>query len=198
MTNDTRRSMPMLRAERVYLRAAERSDIPLFVRWLNDAETASYVSMRAPMSVAMEEQWFNRMLDSQAKDAYLFVICRLEDDTAIGTTSLFNIDRVNGNAGIGISIGEKELWGKGLGTDAMNALLDFGFGNLRLERLWLEVYDHNDRARRSYEKCGFVLEGRQRHAVYKGGRFIDVDLMAVLRGEWASQSRRRTWDYRDD
>jgi RimJ/RimL family protein N-acetyltransferase len=51
--------------------------------------------------------------------------------------------------------------GQGLGTDAMFALLDFGFGQLRLERMWLEVYDFNRRARRSYEKCGFVLEGTE-------------------------------------
>ena len=73
----------------------------------------------------------------------------------------------------------------------MFALLDFGFGQLRLERLWLDVYDFNERARRSYEKCGFVLEGKQRHAAYKLGRFIDVYLMAILRSEWETQKLRR-------
>lgn len=198
MTGDAGRPLPMVRGERVYLRASERSDIPLFVRWLNDAETASYLSMRAPMSVAMEEQWFIRMLESQGKDAYHFVICRLEDDTPIGTIGLFRVDTVNGSAGIGISIGAKELWGQGLGTDAMLALLDFGFGQLRLERMWLEVHDYNVRARRSYEKCGFVLEGTERHAIFRRGRFIDAHLMSILRAEWASHNHRRSWDYAVD
>jgi diamine N-acetyltransferase len=187
--------MPIIRGERVYLRSSERGDVPLFVRWLNDAETASYLSMRAPMSVAMEEQWFNRMLEHQGKDEYHFVICLIDDDAPIGTAGLFQVDSTNGNAGIGISIGEKALWGKGYGTDAMNAIVDFGFGQLRLERMWLEVYDFNVRARRSYEKCGFVLEGTERHAIYKQGRYIDVQLMSILRDEWVAQDRKRAWEY---
>ena len=62
---------------------------------------------------------------------------------------------------MGIVIGEKSLWGQGYGTDALNALLDFGFGELRLERIWLEVNDDNLRGKRSYEKCGFVLRGHR-------------------------------------
>ena len=194
--NDTPpQPLPMIRGERVFLRAAERSDIPLFVRWLNDAETTSFLSMRAPMSEAMEEQWFNRMLEQQGKDAYHFTICLLADGTPIGTMGLFRVDHVNGNAGIGISIGEKRLWGQGLGTDAMFALLDFGFGQLRLERLWLEVYEFNPRARRSYDKCGFVLEGVERRAIYKRGRYHDVQLMSILRDEWAAQPRPKMWAY---
>ncbi len=187
--------LPIIRGERVYLRAQERSDIPLFVGWLNDSETSSYLSMRAPMSEPMEEAWFKRMVEQQGKDAYHFTMCRIEDDLPIGTIGLFHIDTVNGNAGIGISIGEKTLWGQGLGTDAMNALLDFGFGQLRLERMWLEVYDFNARGRRSYEKSGFVLEGTARHAIFKRGEYHDVQLMSILREEWGALERKRMWDY---
>lgn len=185
----------MVRGERVFLRAPERSDVPTFVRWFNDAQTTSFLSMRAPMSEAMEEQWFTHMLETQGKDAYHLVICRLDDGQPIGTIGLFAIDSVNGHAGIGIAVGEKSLWSQGFGTDAMFALLDFGFGHLRLERLWLEVYDFNARARRSYEKCGFVLEGVERHAIFKLGRFHDVQLMSILRGEWLAQERRRSWEF---
>ncbi len=194
MTPDDQR-MPIIRGERVYLRSTERSDVPTFVRWFNDGETLAYIGMRAPMSEAGEEQWFTEMTAREGKDAYHFVMCRLEDDKPIGTIGLFNIDHLNGSAGIGITIGEKELWGQGYGTDAMNALLDFGFGQLRLERMWLEVHDFNERGRRSYEKSGFVLEGVERHAIYKMGRFIDVLLMSILRDEWAAQERKRSWEY---
>ena len=195
MSDQTIPPVPIIRGERVFLRAGERSDIANFVRWFNDGETTSYLSMRSPMSVAMEEKWFEDMLSRQGKDSYHFVICMIEDSRPIGTMGLFAIDHVNGHAGIGISIGEKDLWGKGLGTDAMNALLDFGFGMLRLERLWLEVYDFNSRARRSYDKCGFVLEGVERHAIYKQGRHIDVQLMSILRDEWAALPRKKSWDH---
>lgn len=194
MSDATPLPPPIVRGEHVYLRAAERTDVPTFVRWFNDAETTSFLSMRAPMSQAMEETWFARMVEGQGKDEYLFVICQLSDGQPIGNCGLFRVDQINGNAGIGITIGEKELWGKGLGTDAMLALLDFGFGQLRLERLWLEVYDFNARARRSYDKSGFSLEGVERHAVYKHGRHIDVELMSILRDEWAALPRKKSWE----
>lgn len=196
MTDDQRTDiMPILRGERVYLRGQERSDVPTFVRWFNDSELTGYLSMRAPMSLPMEEAWFERTVEAQGKDQYHFTICRLADSQPIGTCGLFAIDLVNGNAGIGISIGEKQLWNQGFGTDAMRALLDFGFGMLRLERMWLEVYDFNARGRRSYEKVGFVLEGTQRRSIYKRGRFIDVHLMAILRSAWEQQAWKRPWDY---
>ena len=195
--SEPRRYLPIVRGERVYLRSSERADIPLFVQWLNDAETLSFLSMRAPMSVAMEEAWFTRMVEQQGKDQYHFVICTFDGDRAIGNCGLFAVDTVNGNAGIGIMIGEKSLWGQGFGTDAMFALLDFGFGQLRLERLWLEVYDYNARGRRSYEKCGFVFEGTQRRAIFKQGSYHDVHLMAILREEWAAQSRPKAWELPD-
>ncbi|MGI8929018.1 MAG: GNAT family N-acetyltransferase [Candidatus Limnocylindrales bacterium] len=195
MTEQEGPRLPVIRGERVYLRASERSDVPTFVRWFNDSETLSYLSMRAPMSEAGEQQWFTEMLAHEGKTAYHFVMCRLEDDRPIGTIGLFSVDTVNGNAGIGIGIGEKSLWGKGYGTDAMFALLDFGFGQLRLERMWLEVCDYNARARRSYEKCGFVLEGTERHAIFKRGQYHDVYLMSILRDEWAAQTRKKMWEY---
>jgi RimJ/RimL family protein N-acetyltransferase len=192
---EERRPPPLLRGEHVWLRPAERSDIPTFVRWFNDIETTSFVSQRAPMGQALEERWFERMLETQGKDADLFVICQLTDDRPIGTIGLFDIDYVDGNAGMGIVIGEKELWGRGLGSDALAALLDFGFGQLRLERIWLHVYEFNQRGRRSYEKCGFVLEGTLRHAAHRRGRYWDVYVMGILRDEWAALPRKRTWDY---
>ena len=186
---------PLIRGERVFLRPAEKDDVKTFVRWFADAEMSSFLGMRAPFSEAMEEQWFTRAVEQQGKDHFHFVMCRLDTSEPIGTISLFEVDLTNGSAGVGISIGEKTLWGKGYGTDAMNALLDFGFGQLRLERIWLEVYDYNERARKSYEKSGYVVEGTLRHSNYRAGKFHDVQLMAILRDEWSALERKRSWDY---
>ena len=166
------------------------------MRWFADADMSSLLGNRAPMSEAGEELWFTRLTENFGKDHFHFVMCTIEGSKPFGTISLMQVDRDNGNAGVGIAIGEKELWGKGLGTDAMNALLDFGFGEVRLERIWLDVYDFNARARRSYEKSGFRVEGIQRRAHFSEGQYRDVVLMAILRDEWAALDRKRTWDYR--
>jgi RimJ/RimL family protein N-acetyltransferase len=175
---------PIIRGEKVYLRPPERPDIATFVRWFTDADVLRNLAMRAPMSEAGEAAWFERMLAAQGKTDYHFVICLLEDDRAIGTIGLHGIDFENGNAEFGIAIGEKAEWNRGLGTDATRAICDFGFGQLRLERIGLLVYDGNDRARRAYEKAGFVLEGTMRRAHFARGQFFDVHVMGLLREEW--------------
>jgi diamine N-acetyltransferase len=185
---------PIIRGELVYLRASERSDLHDFVRWLNDDEVMRHLARYAPLSLADEERWFERMLDAQGKTDYHFVLCLLADGRAIGTVALHGIDFVNGTAEFGIAIGEKDQWNKGYGTDALRATCDFGFGQLRLERIGLQVYADNARGRRAYEKGGFVLEGTLRRAHYARGEHHDVHVMSLLRDEWLELSHRRAWE----
>ena len=180
---------PIIRGERVFLRASERSDLPDFVRWFNDADVVRNLAMRAPMSDAAEAQWFDRMLATQGTTDYHFVICLLDGGRAIGTIGLHRLDLVNGSAEFGIAIGEKSEWGKGYGTDATRAICDFGFAELRLERISLYFYDGNDRGRRTYERAGFVHEGTLRRAHFADGEHHDVHVMSILREEW----RRHPW-----
>lgn len=186
---------PIIRGELVYLRPSERADVPTFVRWLNDAEVTHNLAMRAPLGEAAEAAWYEGMLARQGKTDYHFVICLLADDRAIGTVGLHGLDWRGGTAEFGIAIGEKSEWDRGYGTDALRAICDFGFGELRLERIGLQVYDGNDRARRSYEKAGFRHEGTLRRAHYARGRHIDVHVMSLLRDEWAALPHRRSWEY---
>ena len=86
---------PLIRGERVFLRPAEKSDIEMFVRWFADAEMSGLLGMRAPMSVAMEEQWFTRAVENQGKDHYHYVMCKIDDQQPIGTISLMEVDYVN-------------------------------------------------------------------------------------------------------
>ena len=178
---------PVIAHGSVYLRAAERDDIPRFAAWFNDYRTSRTLALRAPMSIPMEEAWFERMAADQGKGGYLFTACLLADDRPIGNVGLFELDLVNGSAGLGIMIGEPGDRGRGHGTDMLEALMGFGFASLRLERIWLDVYDFNPGARRVYERVGFRHEGTLRHAIFREGRFGDVHRMAMLSGEWRAR-----------
>ena len=84
--------LPILRGEQVYLRPAERSDLPLFVRWLADAEVARNLAVRSPISQAMEDKWFDQVVEQQGRDRYHFTICLLSDGRPIGATDLREIN----------------------------------------------------------------------------------------------------------
>ncbi len=177
-------TQPIIAHGSVFLRPAERSDVPLFTTWMNDWTMSRTLGIVAPMSEAIEDQWFERAVANQGKDGYHFTVCLLADDRPIGTIGLFELNLRNGDAGLGISIGAADDRGKGHGSDALRALLWFGFAQLRLERIWLDVYDLNQGARRVYERVGFVHEGTLRHAIYRDGEYRDVHRMAILAGEW--------------
>ena len=170
--------------KKVRLRAIERSDIPAFVRWLNDPEVTQYLVAYMPMSLAQEERWFESQLEQ--RDQFVLGVETL-DGKLIGNLALAHIDWKNRRAGMGVMLGEKEYWGQGYGTDAITTLLGFAFNLMNLHTVHLTTYEYNKRAIRCYEKCGFQLEGRMRQAHYYGGRYHDELLMGVLKEEFLQQ-----------
>lgn len=184
----------MLRGERVWLRASTRADFTTDVDAISDAETAHFLGIKMPISPDGAEQFAQQVLSQQGTSMWSFTICRLGDDRPIGNTTLRNPDRENGSAEVAIVITEKASQGLGLGTDALNCLVDFGFGELRLERIYLHVFDYNARAMRSYEKAGFQTDAILRRSRFHRGEHHDVHLMSILRGDWLAMDRRRAWD----
>lgn len=187
----TRRSP---RGALVFLRPMEPEDVEVVHTWEQDGEFRRLMG-DPPRSLAMRRRRFDELLAQQGGDVFSFVICRIDDGGPVGRTDLFNVDRLNGVAAFGIGIGDPEHWGKGFGTDALNALVDFAFGELRLERVWLSTDAENARAQRAYAKAGFVVEARRRHAWVENGRMLDEVRMSLLREEWLALSRKRSWDY---
>lgn len=182
-----------LRGERVYLRPLEPTDAEIVHRWYEDTRVQTLMG-DPPMSLAARRRRYEEAVTGDGPNVLRFVICRLDDDTPIGRTDLFDIDRDNGSLAFGIAIGDPALWGQGLGTDAVNAIVDFAFGQLRMERVWLDTDDVNARAQAAYKKAGFSVEGRLRHAWFQDGRWSDDIRMSLLRDEWAALPRRKSWD----
>lgn len=126
------------------------------------------------------KEWLEKHID----DLFGFTIHNLEDDEMIGMVDLGGIDWVTGNSRAGIGIGDREYWGKGYGTEAMRLILGFGFNFLNLRRISLNVFGYNERAMRSYLKCGFKEEGRLRQWMSRSGERHDLIYMGILREEW--------------
>ena len=188
-------AQPIIRAQRIYLRPAERADLPTFVRWFSDAETIRYLSRSGPDQPGHGGAVVRRLLERQGKSDYHFVICLLDDGRPIGTAGLHGLDLENGHAEFGIAIGEQAEWNKGYGTEALQALTDFGFGTLRLERIELHVYEPNERAR-AFLREGGVRAGGGACATPRSGRAgtQDVLVMSQLRQEWLALDRPRAWE----
>ena len=185
--------MPHLYGHRIRLRAAEKTDIETFCRWVNDPDVTENLMLVFPMSQVEEERWYEKMLEQPPSEHVLVIEIRDPDKPAdwftIGTCQFIHIDWRNRSGEVGIMIGEKTHWDQGYGTETMRLLLEYGFNTLNLNRVWLQVYAKNPRGIRAYEKAGFVHEGRFRQAHYQHGKYFDVHLMSVLKDEWLAIQR---------
>ncbi|MBN1267804.1 MAG: GNAT family N-acetyltransferase [Anaerolineales bacterium] len=182
----------MILGERIRLRAVEQDDLERYVTWFNDPEVRKHLEMILPMSSADEEDWYQNMRKSPpAERAFAIDIRDGNGWTHIGSCSFLHVDQINSLAEIGISIGEKKQWGKGYGTEVVRLLLKVAFETLNLNRVYLRVYEKNMRGIRTYEKAGFVLEGRLREARFSEGSYQDVLIMGVLRSEWTAGKEKR-------
>ncbi len=175
----------MIYSKRLRLRAVEKTDLPKFYEWINDPEVIAGLGTFMPMSMKDEETWLERTAERDPVEKPLCIDLRQGNDwRLIGNCGLFHLEWVNREVELGIMIGDKTVWDKGYGTEAVTLLLKHAFETLNLNRVYLRVFSSNARARRSYEKVGFVPEGTLRSAFFRNGNYTDVHIMSVLRSEW--------------
>ena len=164
------------------------ANLGTFMRWYSDPEVARLTRYQdGPMRPEEIERFFTARVIGP--DTLTMAIHVRATDRLIGSCAFSQLDADNGSALYHITIGEKDAWGLGYGTEATALMLEHAFGRLGLHRVALTVFAFNERAIRSYKKVGFTVEGRAREAIWRGGRFWDEISMSVLKQEWPARRR---------
>ena len=176
----------MLEGTLVRLRALEATDLERAYTWINDREVTRYLSARYPLSHADEERWLRDAPTNGFANGVRLAI-ETKDGVHIGNMGLHDVNPEDRKAGLGIMIGEKAYWSNGYGSDAIDTLLRFAFHEMNLNRVWLHVFEFNERAAACYRKCGFQQEGHLRQHRYSEGRYYDVLVMGILRDEFEAR-----------
>lgn len=170
----------VLLGEEMYLRPMELADTGLIIKWRNEEFVRRNFIYRKPFTREGHLNWVETMINTGK--AVQFIICTGQG-RPVGSVYLRDIDREHRKAEYGIFIGEQDGLGKGYGTQAAKLMITYAFRTLKLHKLMLRVLAGNDRARRSYEKAGFVQEAWLKDEVFLSGEYRDVILMAVINGE---------------
>ena len=184
----------LLTGSGVVLRRHKPENLAAFRRWYSDPEIARLARYQeAPMRPDEIERFFAARVVGD--DALAMAIHERSTDRLVGTCAFSQLDGDNGSALYHITIGEKDAWGRGYGTQATRLMLGHAFGPLRLHRIALFVFEFNERAIRTYQRCGFVIEGRARESIFRDGRWWDELAMSVLESDWR---KLRDGDSEDD
>jgi RimJ/RimL family protein N-acetyltransferase len=156
----------------------EADDSRVYRDWVNDEAMARLLGRATPVTQAGHEAWYQSVTSSP--QSVVFAVRHLESGQYLGNVWLHGIHWVNRNAELRILLGAQQAREKGHGTRACQLLLRFAFEKLGLHKVYLYVSSGNPRARRAFEKAGFVEEGVLREEFFIDGRFLDVFRMAAL------------------
>jgi RimJ/RimL family protein N-acetyltransferase len=167
----------------VVLRRHVPENIEAFRRWYADPEIARLARYtEGPMRIDEVDRFFHAR--AMGPESLAMAIHVRDTDRLVGTCALSQMDGDHGSALYHITIGEKDAWGKGYGTEATRLMVGHAFETLGLHRIALTVFAFNERAKRSYDACGFTVEGRAREAIRRDGQWWDEILMSILASEW--------------
>ncbi|MGV1790724.1 GNAT family N-acetyltransferase [Rhizobium sp. A37_96] len=178
-------SSPILEGRNIRLRPPRAGDADVRVALGNSAEIGEMFGVSRGDLKPVTREGAARWLQWLADHPHAWVI---EINGAFaGEIRLDNVNRQDRRATMAIGINNPALLGKGFGTEAITVLLHHAFGEMGLHRIGIRVLAYNKRAIRAYEKCGFVVEGRERETAYVNGSWHDDIMMGLLDREFLSR-----------
>ena len=155
----------------------------LFLKAIQDPEISVYGSNTFDVFAPIPDmEDYKRRL----KDESRFAIFELENLSYIGQCGLRSPDYRSGTGTLGITIGRKEFWGKGYGTEAVRLVVDYGFRFMNLQNVMLRTASFNERGQGAYKRAGFKEMGRRRNAIFIDGKRYDEIYMDCIPSEFVS------------
>ncbi len=166
------------------LRELYKTDLQKINEWRNKKELIDCLG--APfryINLDVDIEWYENYMRNRT-NAVRCAVTEADNDEILGLVSLVAINHTDRSAELHIMIGDEKNHGKGIGTFAVNEILNHAFNNMNLHRVELALLEDNAKAKHLYEKLGFVYEGRKRKAKFRNGKFIDMLTYAILREEY--------------
>jgi ribosomal-protein-alanine N-acetyltransferase len=170
---------------RVYLRPVEKGDLSFFVRAINDEAIRRFLVTPGPMTELEEEHWYESIEKRKDNNRVSSIVLK-ETHEVIGIIGVHGIDWISRTATTGTFIGRKDLWGKGLGTEAKMLWLKYIFFTLNLRQIYSYAYDFNKRSIGYSLKCGYRKIGTYPNDTFREGKYHDVISLMVTCADWKS------------
>lgn len=171
----------MLIGENIILRPLKLSDWEKTIQWRNNITIKQMAMMHPfPITEMVEKEWYENIMKSKSDRTIYFTITK-KNDEPIGFVTLNNVNYIHRNCYLGIVIGDPSAQGMGFGTETMKLILVYAFNTLNLNKVLVEVTDHNTNAVKLYDNLGFTLEGRLKKHYYSEGNYMDVLVMSLFK-----------------
>ena len=172
-----------IQGEKIYLRAMELSDMDVYQEMFNDESISQSVAgWSFPVSMFEQENWFQRSVMDAGNKRFSIVL--KETDEVVGMLTLTDIDWQNRSAFHGIKLRSSCPKCQGIATDAVMTLMRYAFEEVNLNRLdgaWLA---YNKASENLYLKCGWSVEGTKKDAVFRNGKYHDLNITGITKARY--------------
>jgi RimJ/RimL family protein N-acetyltransferase len=181
MTGQPMMQPPFLEGDKVRLRALTTADASeRYLAWLNDPDVLRHRGPKAYPSTLAELERYVESIPTRGD--LVLAVCEKETGRHVGNIALNTILWVHRSAELSIMIGAKDVWGRGLGKEAIELVTRHAFESMGLNRLWAE--SPNPAFNAAVKGLGWTHEGTKRRAFLIGGRFVDMDCWSILADEY--------------
>ena len=175
----------MIKGKKVGLRAVEKTDLELLKHWRNiPAFRRNFREVRE-LNLANQEAWLDRT--NKNPNDYMFMFVKPEDGEPLGAGGLLYINWIIRSADFSFYIGyqEKYIDNDGYAEEAAGLLLDYGFNNLNLNKIWMELYEFDMKKLTFFkEKFKFSVDGCLRDNCFEDGRFWNPYIISLTRKDY--------------
>ncbi|MBD3196333.1 MAG: GNAT family N-acetyltransferase [Candidatus Lokiarchaeota archaeon] len=178
-----------IEGETIDLTPTNSNHIELYAKWSNSEEIRKYARNEMPRTIEDIKKRFEQRGGDGPKEHIGFEIWHKEDKKLIGLGGLNHIHWVNGTANLFMQIGEKDYWSHGIGTEAAKIIVDYGFKELNLHKIFAGVLSKNVGSWTCAEKVGFIQEATLKDEVYVDGEYIDVKKYYILKENWLHKNK---------
>ena len=177
-----------MESRNLIIRESVFEDCRYFAEWEADPEVTRYFNISDHQGYGEVVRKF--ILDDEDSMVMQFTIVTKADNTPVGRILVTDINREEDSLDLTrIYIADKANRGRGYGTEALSAFLEYAFINLHMERVTVDFIRDNDTADRLFRKQRFEKKGTARSGCKKNGRYYDLQLMALLRAEFFEKQR---------
>jgi len=176
----------MIIGKNVGLRAVEKEDLQLLRDWRNIAHFRKHFREHRELNMFNQENWFNKV--SANPNDFMFIIVRLSDNKPLGACGLLYTNWVIRSADYSFYIGDEQAYidDKGYSEEASHLLIDYGFNQLNLNKIWMELYEF-DTSKIDFftNKFNFKKDGILRQNCFEGGKYHDSLVISLLKNEYS-------------
>lgn len=172
----------MIKGRLVGLRAIEKEDLKQLRDWRNLTDFRKNFREFRELSLTDQELWFES-LQKSSQTNFMFTIVDLKTSKPIGAAGLLYVNWINRSADFSFYIGENNLYidGSPVSIEAVKLLINYGFDNLNLHKIWMELYEFDNRKIDFFKKqFNFEQDAILRDNCFENGKYWNSVIISLI------------------